>query len=250
MGTPYMSEIRIMSFNFPPKGWALCNGQLLSIAQNQALFSVLGTTYGGNGVTTFALPDLRDKTVIGTGAGYSLGTTYGANGVTVTVNDLPFPQPKYGGLAVTVGQFGSWKPLDSLANGNGYQIVWKNGGLDQYIVWDTDGVGNWLSQGSVMSGGTYALQSLETAVNQDLNGDGTLGPVTTTIEAFAGTDLKQVADTYFLHAHGTTTGPQLKMSGAAVTVGQFGSYTPLGAEKLADGTYVACLLYTSDAADE
>ncbi len=55
----YMGEIRIMSFNFAPKNWALCNGQILSIAQNQALFSLLGTTYGGNGVTTFALPDLR-----------------------------------------------------------------------------------------------------------------------------------------------------------------------------------------------
>ena len=157
--TPFLGQVVNFAGTFAPAGWAKCDGSLLSIAQNQALFSVLGTTYGGNGVTTFALPDLRDKTVIGTGAGYSLGTTYGANGVTVTVNDLPFPQPKYGGLAVTVGQFGSWKPLDSLANGNGYQIVWKNGSLDQYIVWDTDGVGNWLSQGSVMSGGTYALQS-------------------------------------------------------------------------------------------
>ena len=59
MGTPFMSEIRIMAFNFAPKGWALCNGQFLPINQNQALFSLLGTTYGGNGQTTFALPDLR-----------------------------------------------------------------------------------------------------------------------------------------------------------------------------------------------
>ena len=59
MAEPFLSEIRIMSFNFAPKGWALCNGQLLPINQNQALFSVLGTAYGGNGITTFALPDLR-----------------------------------------------------------------------------------------------------------------------------------------------------------------------------------------------
>ena len=61
MGTPFLGEIKIISFNFAPKGWALCNGQFLPINQNQALFSLLGTTYGGNGQTTFALPDLRGR---------------------------------------------------------------------------------------------------------------------------------------------------------------------------------------------
>ena len=60
MSEPFLAEIRILSFNFPPRGWAACNGQILPINQNQALFSLLGTTYGGNGQTTFALPDLRD----------------------------------------------------------------------------------------------------------------------------------------------------------------------------------------------
>ena len=59
MAEPFLSEIRIMSFSFAPKGWALCNGQLLPINQNQALFALLGTNFGGNGITTFALPDLR-----------------------------------------------------------------------------------------------------------------------------------------------------------------------------------------------
>ena len=59
MGTPFLGEIKIMSFNFAPKGWALCNGQLLPINQNQALYSLLGTTYGGDGRVNFALPDLR-----------------------------------------------------------------------------------------------------------------------------------------------------------------------------------------------
>ena len=61
MGTPYLGEIKIISWNFPPKGWVFCNGQLLPINQNQALFSILGTTYGGNGQTTFALPDFRGR---------------------------------------------------------------------------------------------------------------------------------------------------------------------------------------------
>ena len=70
MAEPFLSEIRIMSFNFAPKGWALCNGQLLPINQNQALFSLLGTTYGGNGQTNFALPDLRGRVPIHVGSGH------------------------------------------------------------------------------------------------------------------------------------------------------------------------------------
>jgi microcystin-dependent protein len=73
MAEPFLSEIRIFSFNFAPKGWALCNGQLLPINQNQALFSLLGTTYGGNGQTTFALPNLQGRTPIHVGQGHTLG---------------------------------------------------------------------------------------------------------------------------------------------------------------------------------
>ena len=91
MGTPYMSEIRLFTFNFPPKGWALCNGQFLPINQNQALFSLLGTTYGGNGQTTFALPDLRARVPLGfgDGLGHPLGQTDGENAHTVTLAELP-----------------------------------------------------------------------------------------------------------------------------------------------------------------
>lgn len=236
--TPFLGQIVSFAGNFVPSGWALCNGGLMSIAQNTALFSVLGTTYGGNGTTTFALPDLRGKTVIGTSAGITLGTTVGANGTTVTTAELPFPMPRFSGAAVTVGQFGAWTPVDSVQSGGGYEIVWKNGNANQFIVWTTDNNGNFQSQGPVLSGVTYALQSLEPTFGQDLNGDGTVGLVVTTIEAFGGTDLKQVADTYFLYDHGTSTGPQLMMSNAAVTVGQFGSWTAIGAEKSPFGNYL------------
>ena len=77
MGTPYLSEIRIFSFSFPPKGWAFCNGQLMPINQNQALFALLGTTYGGNGQTTFALPNLQGRSPVHTGAGLNLGESAG-----------------------------------------------------------------------------------------------------------------------------------------------------------------------------
>lgn len=71
MSDPYLGEVKIISFNFAPKGWAFCNGQLLSISQNQALFSLLGTTYGGNGQTTFALPDLQGRSPLHFGNGVS-----------------------------------------------------------------------------------------------------------------------------------------------------------------------------------
>ena len=73
MSEPFLSEIRLMSFVFPPKGWALCNGQLLPINQNQALFALLGTTYGGDGRVTFALPDLRGHVANHVGDGHTLG---------------------------------------------------------------------------------------------------------------------------------------------------------------------------------
>ena len=89
MAEPFLSEIRIMSFNFPPKGWALCNGQLLQINQNQGLFSLLGTTFGGNGQTTFALPDLRGRVPMHVGNGHVLGERAGTEIVTITSQTLP-----------------------------------------------------------------------------------------------------------------------------------------------------------------
>ena len=89
MAEPFLAEIRIMSFNFAPRGWALCNGQLLPINQNQALFSLLGTTYGGNGQTNFALPDLRGRTPIHDGAGFTLGQRAGTQAHTVSMQEKP-----------------------------------------------------------------------------------------------------------------------------------------------------------------
>ena len=83
MSEPFLSEIKIVSFNFPPKGWALCNGQLLPINQNQALFALLGTTYGGNGQTNFALPNIRGRVPIHIGNGHTLGEAAGSTSVTV-----------------------------------------------------------------------------------------------------------------------------------------------------------------------
>lgn len=89
MAEPFISEIRMFSFVFAPVGWALCNGQFLPINQNQALFSLLGTTYGGNGQTNFALPNLRGKVPIHDGAGHTLGETAGAQSHTLSIAQIP-----------------------------------------------------------------------------------------------------------------------------------------------------------------
>jgi microcystin-dependent protein len=89
MAEPFLSEIRIMSFEFAPKGWALCNGQLLPINQNQPLFSLLGTTFGGDGRVNFALPDLRGRTPIHVGSGHTLGERGGEQAHTLSIAELP-----------------------------------------------------------------------------------------------------------------------------------------------------------------
>src|ERR1043165_6039862 len=89
MAEPFLSEIRLMSFGFAPKGWALCNGQLLPINQNQALFSLLGTTFGGDGRVNFGLPDLRGRTPIHVGSGHSLGERGGEQAHTLSISELP-----------------------------------------------------------------------------------------------------------------------------------------------------------------
>lgn len=89
MADPFLSEIRIFSFGFPPKGWALCNGQLLPINQNQALFSLLGTTYGGDGRVNFGLPNLQGNAPIHMGAGHTLGERGGEQAHTLSISELP-----------------------------------------------------------------------------------------------------------------------------------------------------------------
>ncbi len=89
MAEPFLAEIRMMSFGFPPKGWALCNGQLLVISINQGLFSLLGTTFGGDGRVNFALPDLRGRTPIHVGSGHTLGERGGEPAHTLSIAELP-----------------------------------------------------------------------------------------------------------------------------------------------------------------
>jgi microcystin-dependent protein len=88
MSEPFLAEIRMVGFNFAPRGWAFCDGQILPINQNQSLYSLLGTTYGGDGRTSFALPDLRSRTPLHRGDGFQLGQKSGAETVTLTAAQI------------------------------------------------------------------------------------------------------------------------------------------------------------------
>lgn len=89
MAQPYVGEIRMFAGNFPPAGWMFCEGQLLPISENETLFQLIGTTYGGDGQTTFALPDLRGRLPLHQGNGFTLAETGGAEAITLTVNQIP-----------------------------------------------------------------------------------------------------------------------------------------------------------------
>lgn len=89
MSEPFLGEIKVISWNFPPKGWTFCNGAMLPISQNQALFAVLGTTYGGNGQTTFGLPDLRGRMPVHRGQSITLGQQGGETAHTLSISELP-----------------------------------------------------------------------------------------------------------------------------------------------------------------
>ena len=105
MSSPYVGEIRMVGFNFAPAGWAPCDGRLMSIVENEVLFQLIGTTYGGDGQTTFALPDLRSRVPMHQGSGHVIGEMSGAEQVTLTVNQIPahshVPQASSAGAATS-----------------------------------------------------------------------------------------------------------------------------------------------------
>jgi microcystin-dependent protein len=127
---PFVGEIRYVAFNFAPRGWAQCNGQIMSIAQNTALFSLLGTYYGGNGQTTFALPDMRGRVPVHMGQGpglsnYDLAQTGGTEATTLTVNQLASHSHP---LGASSAEAGAVSPSGNLL-GTKQRVPLYNGGL-------------------------------------------------------------------------------------------------------------------------
>ena len=134
MADPFVAEIRIFPFNFPPKGWAFCDGQILPISQNTALFSLLGTTYGGDGKSTFALPDLQGSAAMHPGQGpglslYDLGQIGGSETVTLLVSEIPAHTHGVGRALADAGNTVS--PVNAVwaqsAAGRGAAALYKDG---------------------------------------------------------------------------------------------------------------------------
>jgi hypothetical protein len=146
------------------------------------------------------------------------------------------------GSPVTAGEFGAWAPIGAaeLASG-GYEVAWKNTSTGQYTVWDTDANGNYVSSptdGAVL-GDSYALEALEPSFQQDLNGDGTIGPTKTVIQTLDGTTLAELGavNAEYVIENSGGSGPTLSNQGAAVTSGEYGAWTPVAAAELASGGY-------------
>lgn len=130
MAQPYVGEIRMFGGNFAPAGWAFCDGSLLAISENETLFQLIGTTYGGDGQNTFALPDLRGRIPVHFGAGYTLAETFGVETVTLTVGQIPnhshpFPvSAHYGNTNSPVGALPG--AMDTPAYAQGSSVALKS----------------------------------------------------------------------------------------------------------------------------
>ncbi|MFS0553603.1 phage tail protein [Brevibacillus sp. 179-C9.3 HS] len=152
MAEPFLGEIRQFSFSFAPRGWALCNGQLLNINQNQALYALLGTTYGGNGTTNFALPDLRGRVPVHWGNGVTFGQKAGAETHTLTVKEMP----AHNHLAIGTNTIGDTRVAD--------KNYWAQNNSTTYaMVMDAD----MSAQALAKSGGSLPHQNMQpyTVVN-------------------------------------------------------------------------------------
>jgi microcystin-dependent protein len=142
MATPFLAEIKIVSFNFAPKGWAMCNGQLMPISQNQALFSILGTTYGGNGQTTFALPDLRGRVPVYQGQGINLGQAGGQEAHTISIAEMPTHMHQMNALAGTGGAQNVNVPTGNYLNNSAPNELYNSGAGAQLVAMNPATISN------------------------------------------------------------------------------------------------------------
>jgi hypothetical protein len=247
--TPIGGEKTASGYGVAWKNGGLDQYAVWLVDNNGNMLSLPGGVVGGSdfGLQTWETTFQQDLN--GDGSVGPLTTTIESSGSTKLVevaNQFQLwdasdsgPSVKFQGGVVTDGQFGAWKLIGGEKTASGYDLVWKNGGLDQYAVWLADNNGNMLSlPDGVVGGSDFGLQTWETTFQQDLNGDGTTGVKTTTIEANGGTTLVQRANRYAMWDAGNN-GPALMFGGAPVVEGQFGSWKPIGAETTANGYEVA-----------
>jgi hypothetical protein len=229
------------------------NGDFLSRPFNQ---SFSGSSFQMQDAEIRFHQDFNGNGVIGTAAfaapagdvGFASTQTIEAAGVTALrqIDNTYFmdpvgggsgsgPQIRLNGSPWMVGQNGSWRAIGAEQMSNGYSVWWQYGLADQFVQWTTDLAGNWVSNGPFLTHSRYALQADETTFQQDLNGDGTIGVVSSEIETVGNTKLAQVADMYFMYQGNGSSGVLLRKDGAPWTVGQDGPWRVIGAEQTASG---------------
>ena len=212
------------------------NGTITDLAGNALSTANMPETFTGVSIDTTS-PTV--PAVIQTDGSTSLDEV-GSNYFLYAVGTTTGPELQYNGAAITAGQYGGWTPIGAVQTASGYDVAWKEGSANEYTVWSLDSSGNWTSNliGAV-SGTSLALEQFELVFNQDLNGDGVIGLRPTVIQTDGSTSLDEIGSNYFLYAVGTTTGPELQYNGAAITAGQYGGWTPIGAVQTASGYDVA-----------
>ena len=144
-----------------------------------------------------------------------------------------------GGANISAGQFGAWTPIGAEQTATGYELAWHNTATNQYSIWTLDSNGNYITNNGALSGTSATIESFETSFHQDLNGDGVIGVPAVVIESLGSTSLTEVGNNFFLYANGTSSGPAITLGGANISAGQFGAWTPIGAEQTATGYEVA-----------
>ena len=149
------------------------------------------------------------------------------------------PAITLGGVDITSGQFGTWTPIGAEKTATGYELAWHNTATNQYSIWTLDSNGNYITNNGALSGTSATIEAFETSFHQDLNGDGVIGVPAVVIESLGSTSLTEVGNNFFLYANGTSSGPAITLGGANISAGQFGTWTPIGAEQTATGYELA-----------
>ena len=216
--------------NFLSQSVGAVSGTSTVLEQYETIFNQDLNGDGKIGVPTVVIQTDGSTSLVQVGANYFFNPVGGGTG----------PEFKYNGAAVTAGEFGAFTPIGAVQTASGYDVAWKNTATGLYTVWLTDANGNFLSQSiGGMAGTSTALEKYETIFNQDLNGDGKIGVPTVVVQTDGSTSLVQVGANYFFNPVGGGTGPEFKYNGAAVTAGEFGAFTPIGAVQTASGYDVA-----------
>ncbi len=218
--------------------WSLTTNALTNGTHS---FTAVATDTAGNTTTTAAVTATVNNTVTVIEAYGSTTLTEVANHYYLDNSSGSGPSLKYGGADFVTGEFGGWTPIGAEHTATGYEVAFFNPITGLYTAWNTDSNGNDISNafGGNVSGTSFALESFETILHQDLNGDGVIGvPGVTVIEAYGSTTLTEVANHYYLD-NSSGSGPSLKYGGADFVTGEFGGWTPIGAEHTATGYEVA-----------